>query len=322
MDRSERARATTRVATLSVVSNTVLVAMKFAVGIMIGSVAVISEAIHSGMDLVAAVIALVAVRAAARPADEEHPYGHGKAENISGTVEALLIFAAAGWIIWEAANKLMGDHEVEMLGWGVAVMALSAVVNIVVSEMLFRTARETDSIALEADGWHLRTDVYTSVGVVLALGFIAFTEKYLTALHAHWIDPVAAIGVALLIIRAAWHLTVSSARDLMDVSLPEDEEQAIQVALSDEAGELRGFHKLRTRKAGSQRFVDVHVLVDPEMTVSRSHQLAERVEAKIKQCLPRTTVVVHIEPCLEDCGDQCGSHCLIAGPAEAASTHH
>ncbi len=300
MNHSERARATTRIAALSVASNTVLVVLKLVVGLMIGSVAVISEAIHSGMDLAAAIIALYAVRTASRPADDEHPYGHGKAENISGTVEALLIFAAAGWIIWEAGRKLMGQHQVEMLGWGVAVMGFSTVVNIIVSEMLFRTARKTDSIALEADAWHLRTDVYTSAGVMAALGFIALTETHFTALHAHWIDPVAGIVVAMLIMQAAWHLTKNSARDLMDAALPEDEARAIEVVLRDSVDGVRGYHKLRTRKAGSQRFVDVHVLVDPQMTVARAHEVAYAVEDAIKRCLPRTAVVVHMEPCEEE----------------------
>lgn len=322
MDRSDRARLTTRVAALSVVSNSLLVVLKLAVGLTIGSVAVMSEAIHSGMDLLAAGIALLAVRTAARPADADHPYGHGKAENISGTIEALLIFAAAGWIIWEAARKLTGDHQVEGPGWGVAVMAFSAVVNLVISEMLFRTARKTDSIALEADGWHLRTDVYTSLGVVGALGFIAFTESHLTALHAHWIDPVAGIAVALLITHAAWKLTISSARDLMDASLPGDEKRGIHAVLRDGAHDVCGFHKLRTRKAGSQRFVDVHVLVDPQMTVRRSHEVAEHVEARIRELLPRTAIVVHIEPCLDECGDQCGPNCLVRQDQRRAMAHH
>lgn len=313
-----RARKTTRVAALSVASNTLLVVLKLIVGIMIGSVAVISEAVHSGMDLIAALIAYFAVRTAAVPADEEHPYGHGKAENISGVIEALLIFGAAAYIIWEAVRKLSGDHEVEMLGWGVGVMAVSAVVNLIISEMLFRTARETDSIALEADAWHLRTDVYTSLGVLAALGFIWATEHYLPVLHYHWMDPVAAIGVALLIVHAAWHLTISAARDLMDVSLPEEEERKIRSALREHAPEVCGFHQLRTRKAGSQRFVDVHVLVEPRMTVARAHDVAEAVEAGIKGRLARTAVVVHIEPCNSGSCGRCGPNCLIEYPAELA----
>jgi len=297
MDAQQRARATTRVAALSVASNTLLVVLKLIVGIAIGSVAVISEAVHSGMDLAAAVIALFAVRAAARPADEDHPYGHGKAENISGTIEALLIFAAAAYIIYQAARKLMGEHEVESLGWGIGVMGLSAVVNVIVSEMLFRTARAADSVALAADGWHLRTDVWTSTGVLAALGFISLTGRYAPALHFHWMDPVAAIGVALLIIHAAWRLTVTSARDLMDVALPDEEERAICAVLEEHRPRLCGYHKLRTRKSGSQRFVDVHVLVDPHMTVSASHELADEITAAIEAVLPRIGVVVHIEPC-------------------------
>lgn len=311
MPARQREIATTRAATVSVVSNTVLVVLKLVVGIMIGSVAVVSEAVHSGMDLVAAVIALFAVRTAARPADEQHPYGHGKAENISGTIEALLIFGAAAYIIYEAGRKLLGPHEVENLGWGVMVMAISAIVNIGVSEMLFRVARATDSIALEADGWHLRTDVWTSVGVLSALGFIALTERYAPVLHFHWMDPMAAIGVALLIIHAAWKLTITSARDLMDVALPADEAHAIHHVLTTHSPGVRGFHNLRTRKAGSQRFVDVHVLVDPDMTVASSHALSDVITEEIRSRLPSTVVVVHIEPCEDDCGDQCAPNCLV-----------
>ncbi|MGD9496918.1 MAG: cation diffusion facilitator family transporter [Armatimonadota bacterium] len=310
----QRDRVTKRVALLSVVSNSTLVLLKLGAGIATGSVAVISEAVHSAMDLVAALIALLAVRAAAVPADEEHPYGHGKAENISGTIEALLIFAAAAYIIYEAIRKLLGEHEVESPGWGMAVMGVSAVVNIGVSEMLFRVARATDSIALEADGWHLRTDVWTSVGVLGALGFIALTEHYAPVLHFHWMDPVAAIGVALLIIHAAWKLTITSARDLMDVALPDEEGQAIHHVLTAHSPGVRGFHNLRTRKAGSQRFVDVHVLVDPAMTVATSHALSDVITDEIQARLPNTVVVVHIEPCDDDCDDQCGPNCLVHPP--------
>ncbi len=159
----------TRVAILSVASNSLLILLKIGVGILIGSVAVISEAIHSAVDLVAALIALFAVRTASQAADERHPYGHGKFENISGTVEGLLIFFAAAWIIYSAVRKLMHPGELETPSWGVLVMLVSAIVNIVVSRRLFKVGRETDSVALQADGWHLRTDVYTSLGVMLGL---------------------------------------------------------------------------------------------------------------------------------------------------------
>ena len=158
-----------RVALLSVLSNSTLVVLKLAVGLAIGSVSVISEAIHSGVDLVAAAIAYYSVRTSGIPADREHPYGHGKIENISGTVEALLIFIAAVWIFYEAIQKIVRPAPLEMAFWGVAVMFLSAVINTIVSRKLFRVGKETDSVALIADGWHLRTDVYTSAGVMLGL---------------------------------------------------------------------------------------------------------------------------------------------------------
>jgi cation diffusion facilitator family transporter len=292
----ELQRRKTSVAWLSVISNSTLVLLKLTVGFAIGSVAVISEAIHSGVDLLAALIALFAVSTSGKPADEEHPYGHGKVENLSGTIEALLIFLAAGWIIYEAARRLIEPRPMHAAAWGVAVMGFSAVANVVVSQMLFKVARETDSVALEADGWHLRTDVYTSVGVFVGLGIVMLHERVLPRVELHWMDPVAAIAVALLIIRAAYQLTVKSARDLMDVSLPPEEEAAIRRYIASLGPAVRGFHKLRTRKAGAARFVDFHLLVDPEMSVGNSHEVSDRIAAHIQQEFPNSSVTVHIEP--------------------------
>jgi cation diffusion facilitator family transporter len=160
-------RAKESAARLSVASNTALVVGKLAVGLVIGSVSVLSEAIHSGMDLVAAGIAFYSVKQASKPADGDHAYGHGKIENVSGLAEALLIFGAAGWIVYEAVHKLVRPEPMDELWLGVAVMGVSSVVNVLVSRRLFRVARETESIALEADAWHLRTDVYTSAGVMV-----------------------------------------------------------------------------------------------------------------------------------------------------------
>ena len=159
-------REKSRVAALSVISNTVLVLFKAIVGILIGSVSVLSEAIHSGMDLVAALIAFFAVRIAGMAADEDHPFGHTKVENISAAIEALLIFAAAVWIISEAIQRLINPRPIETVGWGVGIMLISTIANLIVSRLLFKVGKETDSAALLADGWHLRTDVYTSVGVM------------------------------------------------------------------------------------------------------------------------------------------------------------
>jgi len=287
------------VALLSVVSNSSLVGLKIIVGLAIGSVAVISEAIHSGVDLLAALIALFAVRTSGKPADQGHPYGHGKFENVSGTVEALLIFVAAGWIIWEAVHRLLRAQPLEAPGWGIAVMALSAAVNVAVSSLLFKVGRETDSPALQADAWHLRTDVWTSLGVLGGLGAIALGQA-LFSVDLHWLDAVAAIAVALLIVRAAWRLTQRAGRDLLDVSLPPEEDQWIREYLRNEAGPAYGYHHLRTRKAGAHRFVEFHLWVDPQMSVEDSHALGDRLVAGIKQRFPRTRVIVHVEPYAEE----------------------
>jgi cation diffusion facilitator family transporter len=287
----------TKAAFISVSSNTILVILKLSLGLSIGSVSVISEAIHSGVDLLAAVIALFAVKKAGAPADKDHPYGHGKFENVSGTVEALLIFLAAGWIIYEAVKKLMYHEPLDQPGLGVAVMAVSSVANLLVSQMLFKVGKETGSIALQADAWHLRTDVYTSAGVMLGLVVILAGSVIAPCTDLRWVDPMAAIAVALLIIRAAYHLTVESARDLLDVSLPNVEEVAICSHIAAFAPTVRGYHRLATRKSGSERFVEFHMRVDPTMTIDESHRITDMITYSIKQHFPGTRVTIHIEPC-------------------------
>jgi len=300
------------VALLSVISNAALVLLKLVVGFVIGSISVISEAIHSAVDFLAALIALFAVRKSGKPADREHPFGHGKVENISGAVEAGLIFVAAGWIIFEAVKKLKHPAPLDEPGWGVAVMLFSAVVNTAVSQLLFKVGRETESVALEADAWHLRTDVYTSAGVMVGLGLIWLGERAFPGVHFHWLDPAAAIGVALLIIKAAYDLTIKSTRDLLDQSLPAQEIDLIRDHIQEFTPEVRGFHRLRTRKSGSQRFVEFHMLVDADMSVARSHEISDRVIEAIKEHYPETTVTVHIEPCHGDCLPKCQEECLLS----------
>ena len=301
----------TAVALLSVISNTALTTVKLAVGALSGSVSILSEAIHSAMDLLAALIAFFSVRKSGVPADTRHPFGHGKIENISGTIEALLIFAAAGWIIYEAVGRLLKPEPLENFGWGIAVMMLSAIVNSIVSSLLFKVGRETDSVALEADAWHLRTDVYTSVGVTLSLLLIWMGERVFKGTHFDWLDPVAAIGVALLIIKAAYELTVKSIRDLMDVRLPEEEETWILQLIRGHSPAIHGFHDLRTRKAGGFRFVEFHMKVDPHMTVEASHQITEEITARIESQFPGTSVTIHTEPCDGQCGAKCLEGCLL-----------
>ncbi|MEW6746952.1 MAG: cation diffusion facilitator family transporter [Planctomycetota bacterium] len=308
-----------RVALLSVASNTVLVIFKVVVGMATGSVSILSEAIHSGMDLMAAVIAFFAVRKSAKPADAEHPFGHAKVESISAAAEALLIFAAAAWIISEALSRFFVPRPVELLGWGIGVMLASSVVNVVVSHMLFRVGRRTESSALLADAWHLRTDVYTSAGVMLALAVIEVGERLVPAANLHWIDPAVAILVALFILRAAYQLTSGAVRDMLDTSFPADEQQWLNSYLTGLHPVVRSFHKVRTRKAGPARFIDMHVVVDSEMSVEESHRITEQITQEIQSRFKRTSVVVHVEPCDGSCGAACASGCLLSEEAQRAA---
>jgi len=301
----------TGAALLSVASNSVLIILKIVIGLLIGSVAVISEAIHSGIDLIAAVIALFAVRASSHDPDAEHPYGHGKVENISGTIEALLIFAAAIWIIYEAVQKLISPQEIDMPVWGVGVMLVSAIVNIIVSKRLFTVGKETDSVALKADAWHLRTDVYTSIGVMLGLLVIWIVGWIWPGANLRWLDPVVAILVALMIMKAAWDLTRVSARDLLDASLPEADVDWIPGFVTEGWPAVCSFHRLRTRKAGSNRFIDFHLAVDPTMSVGEAHILGDEIVVAIKKELPESRIQIHVEPCDYVCKDSCVSGCLV-----------
>lgn len=297
---------------LSVASNSFLILAKLVVGILIHSVSVISEAIHSGMDLVASGIAVFAVHYAEKPADQNHPYGHGKAENISGTIEAILIFIAAVWIIYESVKKMLHGGEVTNASWGIGVMMVSALVNFMISAYLFKVAKKTDSVALEADAWHLRTDVYSSAGVFLGLAIIWAGEKLFPAYDFHWIDPVAAILVALLIIHAAWELTAKSSVDLLDKSLPPEEKKWINDYLLTQKPSILGYHHLRTRKSGAFRFIDFHLLVDRKMSVEESHVLTDEISTNIKQHLSRASVTIHIEPCDGSCKINCLTGCFLS----------
>jgi cation diffusion facilitator family transporter len=285
-----------RAAYLSVASNTSLVAGKLTVGLMMSSVAVMSEAVHSGLDLVAAILATYAVSKSIKPADTSHAYGHGKFEDLSGTIEAALILVVAAIIVYESVHRLFSVEEVELPILGIAVMGGSAGINFVVSEYLHRVAKETDSVALEADALHLRTDVWTSLGVMAALAVIFFTGW-------DWVDPIVAIGVALLIVWAAYGLTRRTISDLVDSPLPEEDQQVIRDVLREHVGMHIGWDSLRTRRAGPDRHIDVHLHFPPSMPVSEAHDIAHHIQEDIEEGLPRSHVLIHLEPCVGDCSD-------------------
>jgi len=280
-----------RAAAVSIVSNSLLIAFKVVVGVLSGSIAVVSEAVHSASDLIAAVIAFVAVRRAARPPDEHHHYGHEKVENVSGVVEALLIIGVAAVIVVEAVRKLVEGVTIEFVWLGIAVMAVSGVVNLIVSRgILYPVARRTQSAALEADAAHLLTDVYTSFGVAGGLLLVQLTA-------VEWIDPVAAIVVAVLIVRTGYQLVVQSTRVLLDETLGSEELEEIRRCLNEHRGSIiAGYHRLRARRAGSRRHIDLHITVDESLSVGEAHDVAEHISADIRDRIPNADVLVHIEP--------------------------
>ena len=276
----------TRTARLSVLSNSLLIILKVVVGAVTGSVSILSEAIHSSIDLVAAVIAFFAVKVSGNPADDRHPFGHGKVENVSGVIEALLIFAASAWIIYEAVGRFLHPGETEALGLGVLVMAISAVVNTFVSRRLYKVAKLTDSVALEADALHLKTDVITSAGVALGLGLI-----WLTGWHV--LDPIIALLVAVIIIYESWMLLRKAFSPLLDTALSQGEMTKLTGIL--EEMEVQ-YHDLRTRAAGHQRFVEFHLDVPAQETIETIHRQCDLIEARLEREFRDISVIIHPEP--------------------------
>jgi cation diffusion facilitator family transporter len=274
-------------ARLSIVSNTLLILMKLAAGIISGSVSILSEAIHSSMDLVAAIIAFFSVRVSDNPPDTRHPYGHGKIENISGVIESLLIFLAALWIIIEAVKKLFGEKiQLDSIAIGSVVMFISAIVNTFVSRRLYKVAHATGSVALEADALHLKTDIYTSLGVAIGLGLIIITG-------INWLDPVIAILVALFIIRQAYQMLMKAFTPLLDTAWSNNEIEELKKNLNS----LNvSYHDLRTRVAGNYRFVDIHIQIPEYVTVGNAHKYCDKIEKELTTVYENLTVTIHVEP--------------------------
>ena len=279
------------IARLSIVSNTLLIIMKLAVGLISGSVSIISEAIHSSMDLVAAITAFLAVRVSDNPPDSRHPYGHGKIENISGVIEAILIFIAAIWIITEAVKKLLGEKiELDSIALGSVIMLISAIVNAFVSRRLYIVARETNSVALEADALHLKTDVYTSLGVAVGLGLILVTG-------INWLDPVVAILVALFIMGSHIYLLKRAFTPLLDTAWEKKDIQELENALM---SMKVSYHDLKTRVAGNYRFIDLHIQIPEDVSVGSAHKYCDKIENELTNNYENLTVTIHVEPMLQN----------------------
>jgi cation diffusion facilitator family transporter len=279
--------AKTKIARLSVLSNTLLIAMKLVVGIISGSVSIISEAIHSSMDLLAAIIAFFAVKVSDNPPDSKHPYGHGKVENMSGVIEGILILVAAIMIIVEAFKKLLGEpFELDSIWIGSLVMLASAIINTIVSKKLYKVAHETNSVALEADALHLKTDVFTSLGVAIGLGLIILTG-------VKWLDPVVAILVAFFIIKESYNLIRRAFSPLLDSAWDDNEITDLERRLN----KMKvNYHDLRTRVAGNYRFVDIHIEIPESESVGNAHDYCDKIEDELKRTYSNLTVTIHVEP--------------------------
>jgi cation diffusion facilitator family transporter len=279
-----------RTAALSVVSNSTLILLKVIAGTVTGSVAILTEAIHSSIDLVASIVAYFSVRKAGEPADESHRYGHEKIENLAAAIEGILILVGSAAIAFESIRRLIKGGQVQMLGLGIAVVGLSIVVNVVVSAVLARNARLTGSPALEADAAHLRTDAMTSSGVLLALVLVKVTG-------ANWIDPVVALMVAAAIVVTGVRLLTRSSQVLVDQSLPQPEIEAIRGAIEAFAPRgVVGYHELRTRRAGSRRYVDLHVQFRAGTSLEDAHRTAHELQDLIAARLDGADVLIHLEP--------------------------
>lgn len=277
------------VAKLSIISVSVLIIIKVVAGAITGSISIVADAIHSVLDLLGVVIGFICLRAAGKPPDEQHAYGHGKAENIAGVVVAALIFIAAAFITYEAIKRIIVGSTVELLNVGIYVTIVAIVINLSISLYALRTAKKYDSPALEAVARDMFTDVSSSGAVLIGLILVSITRISM-------LDPIVALLVAALIGRTAYHTMKKSLSVLMDTRLPKAEEAVIKSCINQYGSYIVDFHKLRTRKAGSQRYIDLHVVMKKDISLDEAHKLCDRIEAQIGKKLPKSDITIHCEP--------------------------
>ncbi len=281
-------------ATLSIISVSLLIVLKVVASTLTGSISIRADAFHSVFDLTGVIIGYIGIRVSSKPPDEKHAFGHGKAENIASMIIAGLIFIAAGTIFYEAVRRLLSGQTLELLTAGIHITAAALVINGITSWYALRVARATDSVALEASARDMRADMLSSAAVLVGLLLVNFTGLVI-------LDPIVAMLVAILIVRTAYVTIKKSLGDLLDVKLPEAEERAIESAIMEHVGEIISYHKLRTRKAGNQRHIDLHLVVPGNMSVEDSHQICDHLEEGIEHKLQNTSVTIHVEPCDENC---------------------
>ncbi len=272
----------------------VLVVVKAIVAVVTGSISITAQTTDSFLDLIAVVIALFAIRIAVMPADEEHPFGHGKVEGIAAIVQAVLIVGAGGFIVYCAVERIVDGATVEMTEAGIGVMLFSTVISIFLARHLTRVSRATRSLALEASARNITADIYSAAGVLLAMVVIRLTGLAI-------LDPIIALGVAILIFKSAYDVIRKSVEELADARLPEEEEKTLTATIIEHRGQLAGFHAIRSRRAGDQRFIDLHLVMPRNASLEEAHAMCDHLEEDIKTRLPGTSVTIHCEPCRVEC---------------------
>jgi len=282
-------------ARLSIIVVISLIVLKVIVGAITGSLSIFAQAVDSFLDLFAVSVTFLAIQVAAKPADEKHPFGHGKAENIAAIVQAVLIFLAGGSIIYSAVRRVQTGAALELAEAGIAVMAVSIVASIFLSRYLLKVSRQEDSMALEANAHNIAADVYSAAAVFVGLLLVRLTGFSI-------IDPILAGLVALFILKVAFDVLRKSFGGLVDVKLPEEEENAVREAITEHFGrEVVSFHKLRSRKAGSQRYVDLHLVMPKHISIEIAHEMCDHLEKDIRGRLVHTDITIHVEPCDDNC---------------------
>ena len=279
----------------SVIAAIGLTTFKIIVGVMTNSLGILAEAAHSGLDLVAALATFLAVRISGKPADQKHPYGHGKVENLSALFETLLLLATSAWIIFESIQRLTAESvKVDASIWAFIVMATSIIVDFTRSRILYKTARKHNSQALEADALHFSTDIWSSTVVILGLVGVRLASQFTSLQFLHKADAIAALGVALIVIYVSLNMGIRTIHGLID-QVPEELPEKISKAIIAIPG-IENVHQVRVRPSGPSYFVDVHVVVDGNLHLTEAHQLTTQVDKVVKQLIPQCDITVHAEP--------------------------
>ena len=274
---------------LSITSNAVIILLKIVAGILSGSISIISEAIHSFSDFLASVLTFFAVSRSSEPADKEHPFGHGKYEDMSGFIEGGLIILAGLYIIYESVKKLIWGYNLEFNSMlGIYVMAFAVIANFIVSSYLFYVAKKADSVSLYADAEHLRTDIFSSLGVLIGLILIKITDIVI-------LDPIIAIIVAIIIIKAGYSISKETLNNLLDGSLPEEDMKKIESILDNNIS-IKGYKDLKTRKVGQCKDIEITIFFEPNLTIAQCHKICDEIEEEIAKSFTNITIIIHPEP--------------------------